>query len=63
MATLDTHAIARTLPDANRLDAPADAITAVVRIAVERATGEPSPLNEGEGKGHGREQDSCEHAG
>ena len=36
MATLDTHAIARTLPDANRLDAPADAITAVVRIAVER---------------------------
>ena len=39
MATLDTHAIAHILTDANRLDAQADAITAVVRIAVERNRG------------------------
>ena len=35
MATLDTHAIARTLTDANLTDAQADAITAAVRIAAE----------------------------
>ena len=54
MATLDTHAIARTLTDAGADPKLADAITAAVREAADHGDPRDGPISSRPGSPHSR---------